>query len=133
MSALGPVSPATPSAMASNGSMASPGRSKAHSTRISSGHNAYADAIQARLGEGVAPEDAGEGGSRVIEGPCVPGSAPTFSLPDLLGARSLGGARDIGLDPTEIEALAHQLYDGLAASREAAVLPDPGVAVPRPD
>jgi len=92
------------------------------------GHNAYADAIQARLGEGVAPEDAGEGGSRVIEGPCVPGSAPTFSLPDLLGARSLGGARDIGLDPTEIEALAHQLYDGLAASREAAVLPDPGVA-----
>lgn len=82
------------------------------------GHNAYADVVASALAaKGVSPE-AGAA-VEIVEGPCVPGSAPTFSIPDLLSARSLDGAREYGLDPAEVERLARQLYAGLDAAQGA--------------
>lgn len=75
------------------------------------GHSAYGDAVLAALreaGHAVASEPVGvsETDALVTQGPCVPGSAPTFSLPDLLSEASMRGARDFGLDPGEISRLA---------------------------
>ena len=68
------------------------------------GHAAYARAVLSVLG-GAA--EAGPPTEPTIgRAPAARGSAPTFSLPDLLGARSLSGADRFGVDPDEVAALA---------------------------
>lgn len=93
------------------------------------GHKTYADLVLRAFDVPDGLEDAGPGpaarpdadGTEVIDGPCIPGSAPTFALPDLLSARSLDGARSFGLDPAEVARLATVLQ---AAARPGA-LPGP--------
>ncbi|GAA1744364.1 SGNH/GDSL hydrolase family protein [Nostocoides vanveenii] len=89
------------------------------------GHKAYADLVLRAFGVAAGPGDLEPGPeaapgdlaepagreSEVIEGPCIPGSAPTFALPDLLSARSLAGARSFGLDPAEVARLATVLHE----------------------
>lgn len=94
------------------------------------GHTAYADLVTDFFRrEGGQPE-AADREVEVAEGPCVPGSAPTFSLPDLLGERSMTGARDFGLDPAEIAALARRLYAGLETARQPGAAPDSDTLAP---
>ena len=69
------------------------------------GHEAYSRLVLAAFGapvDGLLP--AAE--VRVEDGPARRGEAPTFSLPDLLSAQSLDGARRHGLDPERVADLA---------------------------
>jgi len=77
------------------------------------GHDAYARLVAGAFGAAVADEGEGEGAAperevRVIDGPAVPGEAPTFALPDLLSLESLEGARRHGLDPDRVADLARR-------------------------
>lgn len=92
------------------------------------GHNAYArlvaDAFGAAAAETAQPQAAD---LPVVEGPCIPGSAPTFRLPDLLSARSLEGARAAGLDPREVRREARTLYAAMPTG-EGTAIPIPRAA-----
>ncbi|MEP6814610.1 MAG: SGNH/GDSL hydrolase family protein [Marmoricola sp.] len=71
------------------------------------GHAAYARLVGQRLA--AAAEVASAGEPRVVRGTSSRGSAPTFSLPDLLSPRSLAGAATYGIDPDEVAALARSV------------------------
>ncbi len=87
------------------------------------GHTAYADVVSEAFARLMPQEpSAADADVSIIDGPCVPGSAPTFALPDLLSARSLDGAREFGINPAEVESLAHRLYDGLEAAQQPGVV-----------
>ncbi|MDT0212784.1 SGNH/GDSL hydrolase family protein [Rothia sp. ARF10] len=75
------------------------------------GHAAYARLVGDAFGVEVASADEGatsEREIRVVDGPAVPGEAPTFALPDLLSHESLDGARRHGLDPERVADLARR-------------------------
>ncbi|GAA4114645.1 hypothetical protein GCM10022415_10670 [Knoellia locipacati] len=71
------------------------------------GHAAYARLVTSAFG--VEEEAAARAGEvRVDQGPASRGEAPTFSLPDLLSAESLDGARRHGLDVDHVADLARR-------------------------
>jgi lysophospholipase L1-like esterase len=71
------------------------------------GHDAYAEGVLGTLG--VTAERLRALDADIEPGPCVPGPAPTFALPDLTSERSLAGAAAHGLDVMEVAALGHRL------------------------
>ncbi|XVX20150.1 SGNH/GDSL hydrolase family protein [Actinomycetota bacterium] len=73
------------------------------------GHAAYARLVSEAV---TVPPSATARDPRITHGPEVPGSAPTFRLPDLLSPRSLEGAHAHGLDPDEVAALAARTQSG---------------------
>lgn len=70
------------------------------------GHAAYARLVTEAFGGGEAAVPEPE--VVVVDGPAVPGEAPTFALPDLLSLESLDGARRYGLDPERVADLARR-------------------------
>lgn len=75
------------------------------------GHTAYARLVAEAFGAEVASANEGaapEREVRVVDGPAIPGEAPTFALPDLLSHESLEGARRHGLDPERVADLARR-------------------------
>ncbi|MFW5473425.1 SGNH/GDSL hydrolase family protein [Knoellia sp. CPCC 206450] len=75
------------------------------------GHEAYARLVTEAFGEpgaGAGETARPEREVVVVDGPAVPGEAPTFALPDLLSQQSLEGARRHGLDPERVADLARR-------------------------